>query len=711
MGLGLGAAAGVAASPMTWKLTDDSSIWTQNWPWTPVPKDGEVTFEDTVCSLCPGNCGISVRKVAGRAVKIEGRDGYPVNDGGVCLHGLSSLQYLYDPSRVKAPMVKKGGSWQTIKWEEAIALVSEKIKTIRESGKADGIACITDGDQGSIPGLYKRFLMAVGSQNFYTMDTMDKSWGMILDKMHNMPSASAGFDLANADYIVSFGAGFIEGWGSPINNFLANSSRKARHAKLVQVECRLSNTAAAADEWIPAKPGSETDLALGICSALITGKLYDKAYVQKGGKAFDAFAKLVTEKYAPEIVTRTTGIDVSRIKELAANFAKAKAPLAISGRGKGDSAGSVMEFAAVHALNCLVGNINKKGGVWTLAKENQLTWPSLGMDDMATKGYAKSAIGESGSVAKLFQAVNKAEGASPVEMLMTFNANPCHTLHDAKGVQTAVEKIPFVVSISPYFDDTAQMADLILPTHMFLEMSEDLYGGAGTVQPVTSLSTPITSPIFDTKNPGDIVLEMAKSLGGTIGSSFPWDSYDACLESVTGDLWATLSEAGFIEGSTEPPTETVAVDFTLLKNPKALPALQGEANRYPLTLIQMDHIRLASGAVASSPFAIKTVSDTILKGKDSLVEVNPETAKQIGVSHGDTAVIETPVGKATVKVNLFDGIMPGVIAMAEGLGHAEGNNKYIGGKGVNVNELIGPVTDPASGLDAAWGIRARVSRA
>ena len=55
LGLGLGAAAGVAVSPMTWKLTDDSSIWTQNWPWTPVPKDGEVTFDHTVCTLCPGH--------------------------------------------------------------------------------------------------------------------------------------------------------------------------------------------------------------------------------------------------------------------------------------------------------------------------------------------------------------------------------------------------------------------------------------------------------------------------------------------------------------------------------------------------------------------------------------------------------------------------------------------------------------------------------
>ena len=72
LGLGLGVAAGVAVSPATWKLMDDSSIWTQNWPWTPVPRDGEVSFDNTVCSLCSGHCGISVRKLpAGRSKSRE----------------------------------------------------------------------------------------------------------------------------------------------------------------------------------------------------------------------------------------------------------------------------------------------------------------------------------------------------------------------------------------------------------------------------------------------------------------------------------------------------------------------------------------------------------------------------------------------------------------------------------------------------------------
>jgi len=774
LGLGLGAAAGVTLSPMPWKLTDDSSIWSQNWPWTPVPLDGEISFEDTICTLCPGNCGISVKKVDGRAIKIEGKKGYPVNDGGICLHGISGLQYLYDPSRVQFPMVKSGDTWKQVSWDEAVALVAGKVKELRQKGMADSLACVSGTDKGSVAGLYKRFLTSVGSQNFYTLETMEKSWEMLISRIHGL-KASASFDFANSDYVLSFGAGFIEGWGSPVTNFIANSSRKERKAKLVQVEYRLSNTAASADTWLPAKPGTEADLALGICSAIISGNLYNAEFVNNA-KDFEAFAKFVNEKYAPELVSRTTGIDVAKIKAVASEFAKAKSPLAIAGRGKGESAGNLMEFAAVHALNCLTGNINKAGGFWTVERQDTLTWSSLEMDDSATKSYAKPPIGAvdslvsgvsgsaeagvfsavvsavsnqvvtSASLTKLFEVINASE-KSPVELLMVYNANPCFTLHNAKAVKAAVNKIPFVVSFSSYMDDTAQLADVILPSHTFLEMSQDIESCASLAQNITALSKSVANPVFDTKHPGEAIIAIAKAVEGTVASSFSWENYQECLESVIGDNFATLSEEGYIASELTAPANPIVVDFSIFAGFKGTTPLEGEEKSYPLTLMPVDTIRLASATFASSPFAVKTVEASVLLENDTLVEMNPETADKVGVSDGDYALITTPVGEAKVRVNLFDGIMPGVVAMPEGLGHtisgigkvlkkdgtvltgkggatsiitATGGasknigplqNRYIGGKGVNVNELIGSVVDLTSGLDAAWGIRARISKA
>ena len=258
LGLGLGAVAGFSVSPVLLKLTDDSSIWTQNWPWTPVPVDGEVMYESSVCSLCPGSCGISIRKIDDRPVKIEGLNEYPINDGGACLHGISGLQYLYDPSRVKTPLKKNGDKFEEISWEEAISLVSGKLTDIRNAGTPEKLACITDKNQGSVSGLFKRLVKAFGSPNFYTMPSFESYLELTAASLHGK-GTTIGFDLDNSDFILSFGAGVIEGWGSPVACFKANASRKERGAKLYQIEPRLSNTAANADRWIPVKPGTEAD--------------------------------------------------------------------------------------------------------------------------------------------------------------------------------------------------------------------------------------------------------------------------------------------------------------------------------------------------------------------------------------------------------------------------------------------------------------------
>ena len=716
LGLGLGAAAGVAASPVTWKLTDDISIWTQNWSWTPVPKDGRVTFDNTVCSLCSGNCGISVRKIAGRPVKIEGEQGHPVNSGGACLHGISGLQYLYDPSRIKAPMVKKNGQWEEVSWDDALNTAYEKLCEIRKDGDSHKLACIAKNDRGTTSGLFKRFLTAYGSSNFLTMESMADTWKIVASGMHGKPS-DVGFDLENSDCILSFGCGFIEGWGSPVHNIRVNALRQDRGAKLFQVEPRLSRTAANADTWIPAKPGTEADLALGICSVMVSRKWYNGEFVARLGKGFDTFAKTVTSDYTPARVEETTGIEAGKITAMAKSFARSKTGVAIAGKGRGESAGSLREFAAVHALNCLKGNINKKGGVWTLAPREYTGWPAVDMDAAAKKRFKKPRIDEAGSskfphtdssLSNFVARVNKAS-KSPVRALFVHDANPCYAMADPTAVKDAFKKIPFVVSFSSYMDETAREADLILPSHTFLEKTQDLQDDSMMVRRVTSLATPVVDPLFNTKNPGDVVIKMAKAIGGSVGNSFPWKSYDQCLESVTGDMWDVLSDGGYVVEKEISSKPLAHADFSFQPLFTQGNGAEGD-DSFSITLVPVDNFRLAAGNTQSSPFALKTVSDTVLKNNDGFVEIHPDTAGELKLAQGDDVRVETPRGEATVKVHLSETIMPGVAAMAAGLGHT-GNNKYVDGKGVNVNELMGPVQDAGSGLDAAFGIMAKISRA
>jgi len=711
----VGGAAGTALTPLPWKLTDDLSIWTQMWPWTPVPADGEITYENSACSLCPGGCGISVRKVGDRAVKIEGMKGHPVNDGAACILGLAGLQLLYSPARVTSPMKKEDGKWKKVSWDEAVEEITEKLSELRTEGKSQTMACIAGTDQGTVPRLLRRFLTAYGSPNFMTVPSARDAHALTLKQMQGI-DASLGFDAENADFVLSFGSGLVEGWGSPVSMFRANSAWQDKKAKLIQIEPSLSKTGAKADQWIAIKPGTETAFALGLANMLITMSLHSKDFVENNSEGFEGFKKLVSESYTPAKVKKITGVDEKTLKMLAKSIGKALTPVAVCGKGQGKTPGSLNEFAAVHALNALMGNINQKGGVWAVSETDYIGWEEPELDEIAQKGMAAPRTDGAGTEAypnakslptRLPAVINAAE-TSPVEVLLISGENPCYTLPGTAAVKKAFDKIPLKISFSSYMDESAAAADFILPNHTCFERYEDVPASADPAKSVITLSKPVTEPLHDTKHTGDVVLMMAKALGGKVAEAFPWDSYQACLEETMGDKWETLTEEGFA-ASDITAESLVSGKFKFFDKEYKAVAIEGDEKKYPLIIIPYDSMRLASGFIGNPPFLTKTAPDTVLRGNDIVVQINPETARSrfLFLNDGDNAFLSTPLGKAKVRVHLFEGIAPGVVAMPRGLGHTAYDD-YLAGKGANVNDIVGPVEDPESGLDAAWGIRARL---
>jgi len=728
----IGGAAGIHLSPLPWKLMDDVSIWSQNWPWTPVPEDGEVSYVNSTCTLCPGGCGISVRKIDDRAVKIEGMKDHPVNDGGLCILGLSGLQLLYGPTRVKTPLKRKGkrgaGKWEKISWDKAISEIVQKLSKLRSKGESHTVGCILGSDRGTVPQLFHRFLSAYGSPNLMHTPSIQDSYELTFNLMHGIQTM-VGFDIENTGFVLSFGSGIIEGWGSPVRMFKVNSKWRDAATKVVQIEPRLSNTAAKSTKWFPINPGTETTLALGLIHVIIKESLYNRDFVDNYSTGFNNLKKFVLSAYSPDKVANVTGVDINTIVSLARDFARAKKPLAICGRGKGVTPGSMSEFMAVHALNALVGNINREGGVWAVPEPDYIDWPEVEMDSIATKGIQKERIDGAGGKKYPFskhllnqfpEIINSGKGY-PLQALFVSGANPLYSMPDTKSVKDAFDKILFVVSFSSFMDETSENADLILPNHAYLERYEDVPLAVGLQKPVVGLTRPVVEPLFNTKHVGDVVIRMAKALGGNIADSFPWDSYESCLEETMEDMWDTMVEDGFWSDPdfTAPAWESAfdtssgkfeftsngIKSFTRLDQVK----IEGDVSSYPLTLIPYDSMRLACGFIGDPPFVIKTVEDTVLKGKDLFIEINPKTAKANGLYEGKYAILSTPIGKAKVKIHLFDGIMPGIVAIPRGLGHTA-YDKYLADKGINFNELIGPVEDPVSGLDAAWGIRAKLAK-
>ena len=724
----LGGAAGTALSPLPWKVTDDISIWSQNWPWTPVPEKGEISTVNSACTLCPGGCGISVKKVGQRVVKIEGLKGHPVNDGGLCILGLAGAQLLYEPTRIRTPQKKVNGRWQKISWAEAITEIAAKLKELRAGGSAHKLACVTGSDRGTVPELFNRFLSVYGSPNFFRTPSIWDCYELALYLTQGTRSM-AGFDIENADFILSFGSGLIEGWGSPGYMLRAKAMMRKNGGRMDQLEARLSKTAAKSDHWIAINPGTEGALALGLAHVIIKEKWYNQNFVNGYTTGLSARFQQAINGFPPEIVSKTTGISSGTILALAKDFAGAHRPLAICGQGQGHLPGSLQTFLAVHTLNALVGNINQPGGVRAVPEPDYIDWPEPEIDAVASEGLQQPRIDGAGSyrypnarylLNRLAEVVN-ASAESPVEVLFVYDANPAYSLPDTESVKKAFEKIPFIVSFSSYMDETTALADLLLPNHIFLERYEDVPAALGFPKPIIGLTQPAVKPLYNTRHTGDFIIELAKELGHTIGAAFPWDEYGACLEETLGDRWDAMMEEGywvndeFSGADWADAFETASAKFEFSNNDISTLAgyqpvkLEGDESLYPLVLVPFDTMRLTSGYVATPPFLVKALEDTILKGNDVLMEINPATAKPLGLSEGKHASLTTLKGSVRVKAHLTNRIMPGVIAIPRGLGHTA-DNRFLAGRGVNYNQLSSPVEDPASGYDAAWGIRAKLSK-
>jgi menaquinone reductase, molybdopterin-binding-like subunit len=579
--LAVGGAIGTALSPLPWKLTDDIAIWTENLPWVPVPPVGKFSYIKSVCMLCPGGCGIKVRKVDERAVKIEGRTDYPVNPGGICPLGMGGLQLLYNEHvRFTGPMKRTGarvtGTFQAISWEEAFDILAKRISGLKAKGNINALAAI-DGNRpwSTMSTLIERLLKAMGSPNYMRMQSAEDTIGTAATLLTGRQGAVT-YDLENADYILSFGSGLLEGWGSPgrvINAWgLWRSGELKSKVQVVQVESRASNTASKADKWVPAKPGTETALVLGISHVIISEGLHDAGFIDKYSFGFSdfksadgvihkGFKNLVLENYSPEKVAEITGVDAEEIRSIARSFAKASAPLAICGRGKGALYGSLYESMSVLCLNALVGSINRTGGVFMNDPLPLAALPDIQTEASTNDTLNRGRIDKAGtgglypfsnSLLNNFADSVLSSTECPIDTMLVFSANPAFSVPDSGNFRKALEKIPFIVSFSPYRDETALMADLILPDNTYLEKTDDITWPVGLQYPLYGLSTPAVKALYDTKNSGDAIIELAKKIGSPVGEAFPWSNYEEVLKARAKGLFDSHSGMTVYDGVTPP---------------------------------------------------------------------------------------------------------------------------------------------------------------
>jgi molybdopterin-containing oxidoreductase family iron-sulfur binding subunit len=267
--------------------------------------------------------------------------------------------------------------------------------------------------------------------------------------------------------------------------------------------------------------------------------------------------------------------------------------------------------------------------------------------------------------------------------------------------------VPLVVSFASFLDETSSLSDLVLPTPTSLEEWGDDVPPAGHSGEAVALSQPVVEPFRDTRSMADVLLAAAKELGGGMYKALPWRSFRECLEEAYRGAGMPMEEAlrngGFFSGKPGPARPTPRTAKPSLPE-IADAAFDGEEGAYPLVLHLYPSVSLYDGRGANLSWLQELPDPVSTAVWRNWVELNPQTARTLGLSDGDGVTVSSPSGTIEAHVAHHPGIAQGVAAMPLGQGHGRyGANAE--GRGGNPFALL-----PAARGGDASGFPLQVTR-
>ncbi len=463
-------------------LEYDSATW-------PVRSPREMQIVPTTCFNCESACGLLsfIDKASGEIDRFEGNPHHPGSRGRNCAKGPATINQIKDTDRILYPLKRDGargsGKWRRISWEEALQGIAGRIaQALRERRNNEVVYHVgRPGHEGYMDRILKSW--GVDGHNSHTnICSSGARFGYAIWQGYDRPSP----DHAHARFILLISAHLESGhYFNPHAQRIVEGMLSG--AKLAVMDMRLSNTASAADYWLPTQPGSEAAVLLAMARILLREGLYNRRFLEDWVNwraylaelhpelepTFENFIRTLEEHYAdftPEFAERESGVPAATIVEVARQIGHAGERFATHNwrsAGSGNLGGWAVA-RTLHFLNVLTGSVGTRGGTspsaWNKFKPQffdsppaQKFWNELHFPDEYPLAHYEMSF--------LLPHFLR-EGRGRLDTYFTRVFNPVWSYPDGFSWIEALsdeQKIGCHVALTPTWNETAYFADYVLP--------------------------------------------------------------------------------------------------------------------------------------------------------------------------------------------------------------------------------------------------------
>ncbi len=452
------------------------------------PERPQVRLVPTHCCFCGVQCGMYLKVDAhGRVFGVEARD-HDINRMRLCPKGVVAYQQVNHPDRLLRPLMRhrRGEPLRPVSWEVALDRIASEIRRIQEAYGRDAFGVIggasLTNEKAYLVGKFARLALRTRHVDYNGRLCMVSAAAANKKALGIDRAANPWSDMLEAQVIVLAGANVGETFPVATQYFW---EARDRGATLVVVDPRETPVARTADVHVPIRPGTDAAFFNGLLHVIVREGLVDEAFVRDHTTGWEQVSETVAA-YPPERVAEICGIDARQVEEVALLWGRAERAMAFHARGLEHHVQGVDNCLAVINLVLATGQLGRPGaGYGTITGQgNGQGGREHGQKADMLPGLRDIENPEHRAVVAERWGIDEADlphaGTSFVEMMdqmrsgeirgvIGFCNNPLVSLPNLSRIEAAYDALEFHAQADFFLSETAERADVVLPSTVWAE--------------------------------------------------------------------------------------------------------------------------------------------------------------------------------------------------------------------------------------------------